>query len=85
MHELLGLVLGVAIGSALPTIQRPLPRAAAFPPALMAAGALTAAVNGELGSGLAAAFVAIDTALAALGVALGATLVGLGLRVRARP
>jgi hypothetical protein len=75
MHELLGIVLGVAIGSGLSAIRPRRLRAAALLPALVAAGVLTSAVNGELGSGLAAAFVAVDTLLAALGVALGAVLV----------
>jgi hypothetical protein len=42
---------------------------------VLAAGVLTSAVNGELGSGLWGVFVAVDTLLAALGVALGVALV----------
>ena len=74
MHELLGIVLGVAIGSALAAIRPKWLRMAALLPAVVAAGVLTSAVNGELGSGLAGVFVAIDTLLAAMGVALGAAL-----------
>jgi hypothetical protein len=72
MHELLGIVLGVAIGSGLSTIRPQRLQAAALLPALFAAGVFTSAVNGELGRGLAGAFIAVDTLLAALGVALGA-------------
>jgi hypothetical protein len=72
MHELLGIVLGVAIGSRVSIIWSQQLQAAALLPALFAAGVFTSAVNGELGSGLAGAFIAVDTLLAALGVALGA-------------
>lgn len=74
MHELLGIVLGLAIGSGVSTIRPRRLRAAALVPAVVAAGMLTSAVNGELGSGLAGVFIAADTLLAALGVALGTTL-----------
>jgi hypothetical protein len=74
MHELLGIVLGVAIGSALAGIRPRWLRYAALLPAVLLAGVLTSAVNGELGSGLAGVFVAVDTLLAAMGVALGAAL-----------
>jgi hypothetical protein len=74
MHELLGIVLGLAIGSGVSAIRPRRPRAVALLPALLAAGVLTSAVNGELGSGLWGAFVAADTLLAGLGVALGAAL-----------
>jgi len=74
MHELLGIVLGVAIGSSLAAIRPRWLRMAALLPAVVAAGVLTSAVNGELGSGLAGVFVAVDTLLAAMGVALGAAL-----------
>jgi hypothetical protein len=75
MHELLGIVLGVAIGSGVAALRPRWLRAAALLPAVLAAGVLTSAVNGELGSGLAGVFVAVDTLLAALGVALGVALV----------
>jgi hypothetical protein len=83
MHELLGIVLGVAIGSGVAVLRPRWLRAAALLPAVLAAGVLTSAVNGELGSGLAGVFVAVDTLLAALGVALGVALVP--LLVRRRP
>jgi hypothetical protein len=84
MHELLGIVLGVAIGSGVSTIRPRRLKAAALLPALAAAGVLTSAANGELGSGLAGVFVALDTLLAALGVALGAALVPRRTHRRAR-
>jgi hypothetical protein len=74
MHELLGIVLGVAIGSGVATLRPRWLRAAALLPAVLAAGVLTSAINGELGSGLWGVFVAVDTLLAGLGVALGAAL-----------
>jgi hypothetical protein len=74
MHELLGIVLGLAVGSGVSAIRPGRLRAVALLPALVAAGVLTSAVNGELGSGLAGVFVAVDTLLAGLGVALGAAL-----------
>jgi hypothetical protein len=75
MHELLGIVLGLAIGSGVAAIKPRRLQAAALLPAVLAAGVLTSAVNGELGSGLWGVFVAVDTLMAALGVALGAALV----------
>ena len=71
MHELLGIVLGLAVGSAVAAIRPRRLRAAALLPALAAAGLLTSAVNGELGSVLAGVFVAVDTLLVGLGFALG--------------
>jgi hypothetical protein len=46
MHELLGIVLGVAIGSRLSIIWSQQLQAAALLPALFAAGVFTSAVNG---------------------------------------
>jgi hypothetical protein len=74
MHELLGIVLGAAIGGGVAAIGPPRLRAAAVLPALAAAGFLTSAINGELGSGLWGIFVAADTLLVALGFALGLAL-----------
>jgi hypothetical protein len=74
MHELIGIVLGVAVGSAVSSIRPRRLRAAAVLPALFAAGVLTSAVNGELGTGLAGIFVAVDTLLAGLGFVLGTVL-----------
>ena len=75
MHELLGIVIGLAIGSGVALLRPRWLRAAVLLPAVLAAGVLTAAINGELGSGLWGVFVAVDTLLAALGVALGVALV----------
>jgi len=74
MNELLGIALGLAVGSGVATLRPGRLRAAALLPAVLAAGVLTSAVNGELGSGLWGIFVAADTLLAGLGVALGAAL-----------
>lgn len=74
MHELLGIVLGAAIGGGVATITPARLRAAVLLPALLAAGLLTSAVNGELGSGLWGVFVAVDTLLVALGFVLGLAL-----------
>ena len=74
MYELLGVVLGLAVGSAVSTIRPGRLRAVALLPAVLAAGVLTSAANGELGTGLWGVFVAADTLLAGLGVALGAAL-----------
>ena len=71
MHELLGIVLGFAIGSGVAALRPRRLQAAVLAPALAAAGVLTSAVNGELGGGLAGVFVAADTLLAVLGFALG--------------
>lgn len=83
MNELLGIVLGAAIGSGVATLRPRRLRAIALFPAVLAAGVLTSAVNGELGSGFWGVFVAADTLLAALGVALGMALApGLAYRTR---
>jgi hypothetical protein len=74
MYELLGVVLGLAVGSGVSAIRPGRLRAVGLLPAVLAAGVLTSAVNGELGSGLWGVFVAADTLLAGLGVALGAAL-----------
>jgi hypothetical protein len=76
MHELLGIIFGLAIGAGISATRPRRLRAAAVLPALATAGLLTSAVNGELDSNLAAAFVAADTLLVALGFVLGA---GLGI------
>jgi hypothetical protein len=75
MHEVLGIVLGVALGAGVAMVRPRRLRAVALLPASLAAGVLTSAFNGELGSSLAGVFVAADTLLAALGVVLGAALV----------
>jgi len=75
MNELLGIVLGLAIGSGVSALRPRRLQAAALLPAVLAAGVLTSAVNGELGTGLWGVFVAVDTVMAALGVALGVALV----------
>jgi hypothetical protein len=74
MHELLGIVLGAAIGGGIGIIGPPRLRAALLLPALLAAGVLTSAINGELGSGFWGVFVAADTLLVALGFLLGLAL-----------
>jgi hypothetical protein len=74
MHELLGIVLGLALGTGVAAIRPRRLRAAALLPALAASGVLASAVNGELGGDLAGLFVAVDTLFAALGVAVGTAL-----------
>lgn len=74
MHELLGIVLGAAIGAGVGVIGPRRLRAALLLPALLAAGVLTSAINGELGSGFWGVFVAADTLLVALGFVLGLAL-----------
>lgn len=74
MSEFLGAVLGVAIGAGLSGVRSRRLRAALLVPAVLAAGVVTSAVNGELGTGLWAVFVSFDTLLAGLGVALGLAL-----------
>jgi hypothetical protein len=74
MHELLGIVLGAVIGSGVAAVRPRRLRAAALLPALAAAGVLTSAVNGELGSGFWGVFVAVDTLLVALGFVFGLAL-----------
>ena len=83
MSEFLGVVLGVAIGVGLSGVPSKRLRAALLVPAVLVAGVVTSAVNGELSTGLWAVFVSIDTVLAALGVALGFAL--MRLRVAPRP
>jgi small basic protein len=74
MREFLGVVLGVAIGVGLPSVRSRHLRAALLVAAVLLAGVVTSAVNGELGTGLWAVFVSFDTLLAGLGVALGLAL-----------
>lgn len=71
MHELLGIVLGAAIGGGVAVIRPQRLRAALLLPALLGAGVLTSAINGELDSGFWGIFVAADTLLVALGFVLG--------------
>jgi hypothetical protein len=71
MSEFLGVVLGVAIGIGLSGVRPRRLRAALLVPAVLAAGVVTSAVNGELGTGLWTVFVSFDTLLAGLGVAFG--------------
>jgi hypothetical protein len=75
MHELLGIVLGAVIGGGVAVIRPARLRAIVLLPALLAAGVLTSAINGELGSGFWGVFVAVDTLLVALGFVLGLALV----------
>jgi hypothetical protein len=83
MHELLGIVLGAAIGGGVAVIRPHRLRAALLLPALLAAGVLTSAINGELGSGFWGVFVAADTLLVALGFVLGLALAPRLARARA--
>ncbi len=82
MSELLGVVLGVAIGIGVSGVRSRRLRALLAVPAVLLAGVVTSAVNGELGTGLWAVFVSFDTLLAALGVSLGIALGRLGLASR---
>jgi hypothetical protein len=77
MSELLGVVLGVAIGGGLSCLRSRRLRVVLLVPAVLLAGVVTSAVNGELGTGLWAVFVSFDMLLAGLGVALGFALVRL--------
>jgi len=74
MNELLGVVLGTAIGLAVSRV----PLRGLLPlllvPAVLLAGVVTSAVNSELGLGLWPVFVSFDTVLAGLGVMLGLAL-----------
>jgi hypothetical protein len=72
MSELLGVILGTAIGLAVSRVRSRRLRALLVVPGVLAAGVATSAVNGELGTGLWAVFVSFDTVLAALGLTLGA-------------
>ena len=80
MSELLGVILGTAIGLAVSRVRSRRLRALLLVPALLVVGVLTSAVNGELGTGLWAVFVSFDTVLAALGVMVGLALTRLRLR-----
>lgn len=82
MSELLGVVLGVAIGIGVSGVRSRRLRALLAVPAVLLAGVVTSAVNGELGTGLWAVFVSFDTLLAALGVSLGIALGRLGIASR---
>ena len=79
MSELLGVMLGTAIGLAISRVRSRRLRAFLVVPAVLAAGVATSAVNGELGTGLWAVFVSFDAVLAALGVMLGLALTRLRL------
>ena len=80
MHELLGIVLGAAIGGGVAAIRPQRLRPPLLLPALLPRPACcTSAINGELESGFWGVFVAADTLLVALGFVLGLAL------SRARP
>jgi len=79
MSELLGVILGTAIGLAVSRVRSRRVRALLLVPAVVLAGVVTSAVNGELGVGPWAVFVSFDTVLAGLGVMLGLALMRLGL------
>lgn len=84
MSEFLGVILGTAIGLAVSRVHSRRLRALLFVPAVLLAGVVTSAVNGELGSHLWAVFVSFDSVLVGLGVMLGSALARLPLsRVRA--
>lgn len=74
MHEFLGIVLGVAIGSGLRLKGPRRKPAAALLCSALVAGLLTSAVNGELHAPFWPVFVTLDTLLAVLGCALGVLL-----------
>jgi hypothetical protein len=84
MSELLGAILGTAIGLSISRVRSRRLRALLLVPAVLLSGVVTSAVNGELGTGLWAVFVSFDTVLAALGVLLGVALSRLRV-ARARP
>ena len=79
MSEFLGVILGTAIGLAISRVRSRRLRALLLVPAVLLAGVVTSAVNGELGTGLWAVFVSFDTVLAGLGVMLGLALTRLRL------
>ena len=79
MSELLGVILGTAIGLAVARVRSRRLRALLLVPAVLLGGAVTSAVNGELGTALWAVFVSFDTLLAGLGVVLGLALTRLRL------
>ena len=74
MSEFLGVILGTAIGLAISRVRSRRVRALLVLPAVLIAGVVTSAVNGELGTGFWAVFVSFDTVLAGLGVMLGLAL-----------
>ena len=74
MSEFLGVILGTVIGLAISRVRSRRLRAFLLVPAVLLAGVVTSAVNGELGTGLWAVFVSFDTVLAGLGVMLGLAL-----------
>ena len=86
MSELLGVVLGLAIGVGVSRVHSRRLRAVLVVPTVLVAAVMTSAVNGELSSGLWPVFVSFDTLLAGLGVMLGFAVprlpVALGLRPR---
>jgi hypothetical protein len=84
MSELLGAILGTAIGLSISRVRSRRLRALLLVPAVLLSGVVTSAVNGELGTGLWAVFVSFDTVLAGLGVLLGVALSRLRV-ARARP
>jgi hypothetical protein len=79
MSEFLGVILGTAIGLASSRVHSRRLRALLFMPAVLLAGAVTSAVNGELGSHLWAVFVSFDSVLVGLGVMFGLALTRLRL------
>ena len=79
MSEFLGVILGTAIGLAISRVSSRRLRALLLVPAVLVAGVVTSALNGELGTGLWAVFVSFDTVLAGLGVLLGLALTRLRL------
>ena len=84
MSEFLGVIVGTAMGLAVSRVRSRRLRALLLVPAVLLAGVVTSAVNGELGSGLWAVFVSFDTVLVGLGVMLGLALTRLRLpRLRA--
>jgi hypothetical protein len=64
MHELLPVVLGALVGTAVMSLVPTRRRWLALPPACAAVGALASAVNGELAEGLPTLFVSFDALLA---------------------
>jgi hypothetical protein len=78
MSELIGVVLGGALGAGVSGVRRRRLRAALLVPAVPLAAVTASAVNGELGTGLWALFVSFDALLAGLGAAVGLALGRLG-------
>jgi hypothetical protein len=79
MSEFLGVILGTAIGLAISRVRSRRLRALLLVPAVLVAGVVTSALNGELGTGLWAVFLSFDTVLAGFGVLLGLALTRLRL------